>query len=80
MSVVGSCGQPLFHRQALSGPAVQGAIRRDIGHLFAAGADHPCETNAAVYRQKHRGNRSGMRHRRAELLQPCVQKAGRRQP
>ena len=28
----------------------------------------------------YRGNRSGMRNRRAELLQPSVQKAGRRQP
>lgn len=44
----------------MSGPAVQRAIRSDAGHLLAAGADHPYEAVAAVYRQKHRGDRSGM--------------------
>ena len=36
-------------RQALSGPTVQRAIWGDAGYLLAAGADHPCETDAAVY-------------------------------
>ena len=33
-------------------PQQKRSIRRDTGHLLAAGADHPCEADAAVYRQK----------------------------